>query len=153
MPITENPEKNLNIMDDFSAACRKAGLKLTHQRYKIYLELLNSTDHPAAEALHKRLLLKIPSMSLDTVYRTLSTFEQHGLISRVQTVESHARYEVRLRHHHHLICSVCNEIMDFQWEQFDRTNLPRDISEWGTINNKQVVAYGVCSRCSLSADV
>ena len=74
------------------AACRKAGLKLTHQRYKIYLELLNSTDHPAAEALHKRLLLKIPTMSLDTVYRTLSTFEQHGLISRVQTVESHARY-------------------------------------------------------------
>jgi len=55
------------MMDNFSAACRKAGLKLTHQRYKVYLELLKSCDHPAAEALYKRLLVKIPTISLDTV--------------------------------------------------------------------------------------
>jgi Fur family transcriptional regulator, peroxide stress response regulator len=147
MPITEHPDDILKTMDDFSAACRKAGLKLTHQRYKVYLELLRSNDHPAAEALHKRLLLKIPTISLDTVYRTLATFEQHGLISRVQTVESHARFEARLKHHHHLICSVCNEIRDFQWEQFERSSLPEDLREWGTFSNKQVIVYGVCSKC------
>jgi len=147
MPITENTEFLLKMMDDFSAACRKAGLKLTHQRYKVYLELLRSSDHPAAEALHKRLLLKIPTISLDTVYRALATFEQHGLIARVQTVQSHARFEARLKHHHHLICSVCNEIIDFQWEHFDRSSLPEDLREWGTVSNKQVVVYGVCSKC------
>lgn len=151
MPVTENSEAFLKMMDDFSAACRSAGLKLTHQRYKIYLELLQSRDHPAADALHKRLLLKIPTISMDTVYRTLATFEQHGLISRVQTVESHARFEARLNHHHHLICSVCNEIIDFQWGHFDRSPLPEDLREWGTVNNKQVVVYGVCSNC-LHAD-
>lgn len=134
-------------MDDFSVACRKAGLKLTHQRYRIYLELLQSGDHPAAEALHKRLLVKIPSISLDTVYRTLATFERHGLISRVQTVESLARFEARLKHHHHLICSVCNEIMDFQWEGFDQSPLPRDLLAWGAVSTKQAVVYGVCSKC------
>ncbi|MSN25303.1 MAG: transcriptional repressor [Geobacter sp.] len=147
MPTTENPDDILKMMDDFSAACRKAGLKLTHQRYEIYQELLKSSDHPAAEVLHKRLLLKIPSMSLDTVYRTLATFEQHGLISRVQTVESHARFEARLQHHHHLICSVCNEITDFQWEGFDQSPLPQGLQEWGTVSNKQAVVYGVCSKC------
>ena len=147
MPISESFDKIQKMMKDFSAACRKAGLKLTHQRYKIYLELLNSSDHPAAEALYKRLLVKIPSISLDTVYRTLATLEQHGLISRVQTVESHARFEARLRHHHHLICSVCNEIMDFQWEGFDQSPLPQGLQEWGTVSSKQAVVYGVCSKC------
>jgi Fur family peroxide stress response transcriptional regulator len=151
MPITEHPDDILKTMDDFSAACRKAGLKLTHQRYKVYLELLRSSDHPAAEVLHKRLLLKIPTISLDTVYRTLATFEQHGLIARVQTVQSHARFEARLKHHHHLICSVCNEIRDFQWEHFERLSLPEDLREWGTASNKQVVVYGFCSKC-LQAD-
>lgn len=147
MPKTEHTDIVLKMMDDFSVACRKAGLKLTHQRYKIYMELLQSTDHPAAEALHKRLLVKIPSISLDTVYRTLATFEQHGLISRVQTVESLARFEARLRHHHHLICSVCNEIMDFQWEGFDQSPLPEGLQEWGNVSNKQAVVYGICSKC------
>jgi Fur family peroxide stress response transcriptional regulator len=151
MSIQEHSDDIQKMMDEFSAACRKAGLKLTHQRYKIYLELLKSGDHPPAEALHKRLLVKMPSMSLDTVYRTLATFEQHGLISRVQTVESHARFEARLQHHHHLICSVCNEIMDFQWELFDRSVLPGDIREWGTVSNKQAVVYGVCSKCQQAA--
>jgi len=138
-------------MDKFSATCRRVGLKLTHQRYKVYLELLQSSDHPAAEALHKRLLPKIPTISLDTVYRTLATFEQHGLISRVQTVESHARFEARLRHHHHLICSVCNEIMDFQWDGFDQSPLPQDLQEWGTVSNKQAVVHGVCGKCLTSS--
>ena len=148
MPTTENTQNQLSTMDEFTAACRMAGLKLTHQRYKIYLELLQSSDHPAAETLHKRLLLKIPSMSLDTVYRTLSTFEQHGLITRVQTVQSHARFEAKRQHHHHLICSICNEIMDFQWDQFDQSTLPQEIRSWGTISTKQVAVYGVCSRCA-----
>lgn len=147
MPDLENPETIQEIMAEFSAACRKAGLKLTHQRYKVYLELLRSGDHPAAEVLHKRLLLKIPTISLDTVYRTLATFEQHGLIARVQTVESHARFEARLKHHHHLICSICNEIMDFQWEVFDQSPLPQGLQEWGAVNNRQAVVYGVCSKC------
>ena len=147
MPTIDTNEALQKMMDDFSAACRKAGLKLTHQRYKIYLELVQSSDHPAAEALHKRLLLKIPTISLDTVYRTLATFELHGLISRVQTVQSHARFEARLQHHHHLICSVCNAIMDFQWDLFDQSALPQNICSWGTINTKHAVVYGVCNTC------
>jgi Fur family transcriptional regulator, peroxide stress response regulator len=152
MPNSENPEAILKMMDKFSVACRTAGLKLTHQRYKVYLELLKSSDHPAAEVLHKRLQVKIPTISLDTVYRTLATFEQHGLISRVQTVESVARFEVTLRHHHHLICSVCNEVVDFQWELFDSAPLPAKIGGWGSVRDGHAVIYGVCNKCLQTAN-
>ncbi|WP_240732021.1 Fur family transcriptional regulator [Geobacter sp. FeAm09] len=103
----------------FGDACRAAGLKLTHQRLEIFRELARSADHPSAEALHQRLRQKIPTLSLDTVYRTLATFARHGMITKVETVESQGRFEVTLAPHHHLICGRCNTIMDFQWPSMD----------------------------------
>jgi Fur family peroxide stress response transcriptional regulator len=131
----------------FESACREAGLRLTHQRLEIYRELAMADDHPSAEVLHQRLRRKIPTISLDTVYRTLATFESHGLISKVNTVESQARFEATGMRHHHLICRKCKEIMDFQWQLIDDVTLPEEISRWGRIDNKNVVVYGVCSKC------
>ena len=131
----------------FESACREAGLRLTHQRLEIYRELAMADDHPSAEVLHQRLRRKIPTISLDTVYRTLATFESHGLISKVNTVESQARFEATGMRHHHLICRKCKEIMDFQWQLIDDATLPEEISRWGRIDNKNVVVYGVCSNC------
>jgi Fur family peroxide stress response transcriptional regulator len=136
------------LMRNFSAVCRRIGLKLTHQRTEIYRVLLNSIDHPSAEALHKRILIRIPSMSLDTVYRTLATLEQHGLIERIQTVESQARFEVVFTPHHHLICSRCKQIMDFCWPDLDHIILPAVVGQWGRIDSKTVVMYGTCKQCA-----
>jgi len=131
----------------FERACRKAGLRLTHQRLEIYRELALSSDHPSAETLHKRLRGRFPTISLDTVYRTLATFANHGLINKVDTVESQGRFEVTYMRHHHLICSQCKEIIDFQWDVIDTISLPEKISAWGRIDNKNVVVYGVCKKC------
>ena len=67
-------------------ASRPAGV--THQRQEIYRELAQAEDHPSAEALHHRLQERFPTISLDTVYRTLATFAGCGLINKVDTVES-----------------------------------------------------------------
>jgi Fur family peroxide stress response transcriptional regulator len=131
----------------FESACWEAGLRLTHQRLEIYRELAMAGDHPSAELLYQRLRKKIRTISLDTVYRTLATFESHGLITKVDTVESQARFEATGMRHHHLMCRKCKEIMDFQWQLIDDASLPEEISKWGRIDNKNVVVYGVCSKC------
>jgi len=131
----------------FESACRNAGLRLTHQRLEIYRELAMSTDHPSAEILHQRLRRKIPTISLDTVYRTLTTLAGHGLINKVGTIESQARFEATILRHHHLICSRCKEIIDFQWQFIDTAPLPEEIREWGRIDDKNVVVYGICNKC------
>jgi Fur family peroxide stress response transcriptional regulator len=132
----------------FEQACRKAGLKITHQRVEIFRELAFAQDHPSAETIHRRLKKKLPTISVDTVYRTLTTLEKHGLISKVQTVESQARFEVKDDHHHHLICDNCHEIIDFDWQVFDEYPLPNEISDWGKIKNKKVILHGLCRKCS-----
>ena len=131
----------------FKDACRRAGLRLTPQRLEIFRELAESTDHPSVEELHRRLLVKFPTISLDTVYRTLGTLARHGLVHKIESVETHARYEVRGAPHHHLICRRCKEIVDFQWAFFEDAALPDELKAWGRIEDRNVVVYGLCREC------
>ena len=141
------PEELKQRISRFKEDLKKAGVKLTHQRLEIYRELAASTDHPSAEALYQRLIGRIPTLSLDTVYRTLATLALHGLVHKVETGESQARFEVITVRHHHLICRHCLEIIDFHWPSMDEVALPEELRTWGQIENKNVVAYGVCRKC------
>ncbi|NOY13573.1 MAG: transcriptional repressor [Deltaproteobacteria bacterium] len=131
----------------FEDACRKSGLRLTPQRLEIFRELAKVSDHPSAETLHQRLINRLPTLSLDTVYRTLGTFAEHGLVNKVDTIESQARFEVAQLLHHHLICRKCKKIIDFHWQFIDDALLPEEVHAWGRIERKNVVAYGICQQC------
>jgi len=139
-----NIEKRLRAFEDI---CRSDGLKITHQRLEVFKELLNSSDHPTVEKLYGKLQPKLPTISLDTVYRTLTTLERHGLIARVQTRESQARFEGKMEEHHHVICKKCGRITDFQWRFFDETTLPGEIAKWGRIDQKSITLHGLCQQC------
>jgi Fur family peroxide stress response transcriptional regulator len=56
------------------------GLKFTHQRYLVYRAMVATKDHPSAETVWKRVRAEAPSISLDTVYRTLAALEQRDLV-------------------------------------------------------------------------
>lgn len=133
---------------DFEQACRNIGLKLTHQRLEIFRELAVACDHPSAETLYKRLQKKMPTLSLDTVYRTLATLEKHRLITKVETVESQARFEADMDRHHHAICRQCGAITDFNWNSFDTAQLPEEISGWGKVDKKNITLHGICGKCA-----
>ena len=134
-------------LDTFRKVCRQKDLRLTPQRFEIFKKLAQATDHPSAEKLHHRLIDQMPTLSLDTVYRTLGTFLEIGLISKVETIESQARFEVSEVRHHHLICEQCKKIIDFEWKQVDDAALPDVIQSLGTFERKNVVVYGTCQDC------
>jgi len=131
----------------FEQICKAAGLKLTHQRLEIYRELLEARDHPSAETLHKRLDARLPTLSLDTVYRTLTTFERLGLAHRLETRESQARFEALSQRHHHFLCDRCGQVVDFTWPGFDMLALPPALTGIGTIHRTSAVIYGQCAAC------
>jgi len=134
-------------MASFTRQCREVPLKITPQRLEIFREMSRAKDHPSAYMLHKRLQQRMPTISLDTVYRTLLTFEQYGLISRVNTRESLARFDAEMEPHHHLICEVCHGIEDVQCRLFDELPLSDAIAGWGKIEKLNVVIYGICNKC------
>ncbi len=89
------------------------GLKITPQRIAVFEVLLNSNDHPTVEAIHKRVLSTIPGISVTTIYNTLDTFVQKGLVKRVKTDTDVMRYEPMSEPHHHLYSSASDRMQDY----------------------------------------
>jgi Fur family peroxide stress response transcriptional regulator len=133
--------------DHFQEICREAGLKMTHQRMLIYQELASRHDHPSAEDLFAALQSQIPTMALDTVYRTLRLLESIKAIRKLEVSDERARFDANLEPHHHCICDRCKSVVDFQWETFDLLDLPEKAAEWGPIWSKSLVLRGVCRKC------
>ena len=131
----------------FEALCRRAGLKLTHQRLEIYRELASTYDHPSAEDVYKRVQKRMPTISIDTVYRTLLTFEHFGLAGRVHAFDDKARFDANVSSHQHLACTRCKSIQDFDWEAFDQMKPPEKTKKWGKVKSRHVVLKGICKKC------
>ncbi len=134
-------------LQHFEQVCKSSGLKVTQQRLEIYSALLEARDHPSAETLHKRLDRLLPTLSLDTVYRTLATFEKINLVHRLETSENQARYEALTQRHHHFLCDQCGQVIDFIWQSFDAVALPPTLTAIGAINRTSVVIHGKCAAC------
>ena len=145
--MKNNGNKFTKILDNFEKVCRDKGLRITHQRTEIFKALLKRPDHPTTEDVFNQVRRRLKTISLDTVYRTIAKFEEHGLIRRVNHIDNTTRFDTNISHHHHLICSNCNKIEDFYWPEFDRMKPPRSVSHWVQAEVKQVVINGLCSSC------
>jgi Fur family peroxide stress response transcriptional regulator len=130
----------------FKNICREAGLKITNQRLEIFRILARDTGHPSAEEVYEKVRVRIPTISLDTVYRTLATLEEHGVLSRI-LVDARIRYDPNAAVHHHFVCTKCNRIDDFYWPSFDRTPLPSSIRRHGKVGSRRVELRGICLAC------
>ena len=143
-------KKELSFDSMFKAVenlCRKAGLKLTHQRLEIYRELASRMDHPSEEAVHRSVQARMPTIALDTVYRTLLTFEEFGLVTRVYALDGPARFDANLSPHQHFACTKCKKIEDFHWEAFETIKLTARTRKWGDIKRRHAVLTGTCADC------
>jgi Fur family peroxide stress response transcriptional regulator len=132
----------------FVQTCRRKGMKITHQRREIFLELAASTEHPDAETVYQAVCGRVPSISRDTVYRTLATLEAEGLIRKVSPLVEKARYDANTERHHHFICTVCGLVRDFYSEDLDDLPIPPAVKTFGEIESAQVEVRGICSACA-----
>ena len=136
----------------FREFSRQIGLKLTHQRLVIFNVLSSMLNHPSAEDVFEEVKNRIPTIAFDTVYRTLALFERHGLISKVNYLDSRTRYDSVAERHCHLICTRCRKIEDFTWPEVDQLQIPEETKLWGSIKNKYIELRGLCQDC-LTKDV
>lgn len=94
-------------------------LKVTPQRVAILETLMTMTNHPTADLLYTKLQKKEPNISLGTVYKTLETLAQEGIIKKVKSDSGHLRYDATIDNHHHIFCSDTNDITDYFDDELD----------------------------------
>jgi Fur family ferric uptake transcriptional regulator len=110
-------------MSSLEQKCAEAGLKMTGQR-KIILEVLGTaSDHPSVEDVYDRAKKIDPSISIATVYRTLSLLDELDLVTRHEFQEGYSRYEVNWDHHHHLVDLETGQVVEFQNEELEKLKI------------------------------
>ena len=108
--------------------CIESGLKMTEPRRAVLSVLAHAHDHPSVEDVYERAKKKDPSISIATVYRTLSLLDELGLVYKHDFNDSdHARYEVNTEHHHHLIDLDTGKVIEFQNQKIE--DMKRKIAE------------------------
>lgn len=102
-----------NSLEQIIEQINNAGLKVTHQRIVILKAAAAMDNHPSTEQIYDAIKENNPSVSLATVYKTLETFVQSGLLSKVSTHEGQMRYDPKLDSHGHIYCDNTKEIIDY----------------------------------------
>jgi len=132
----------------FKASLREAGVKLTHQRLEIFREVAASIEHPDARAILKAVQPRMPTVSLDTVYRTLWLLTDLGLVTTLGPRRENMRFDANLEPHHHYLCVRCGLARDFASAELGALRVPRAVKGLGSILATHVEVRGICESCA-----
>jgi Fur family peroxide stress response transcriptional regulator len=125
---------------------RDIGFKLTPQRLAILQYLEGNKNHPSAENIYRAVHKKFPTMSLATVYSTLSALKEKGSVLELTLDPGKKRYDPETSLHNHLICVSCKKIVDIHGEY--KLDLPENAKQEFSIISSHVEFYGLCPECN-----
>lgn len=146
MRKSEGPEVE-HRLEQFKVVAKASGVKLTHQRLEIVREIVSSIEHPDAETVLRAVQARMPTVSLDTVYRTLWMLTDLGLITTLGPRRDTVRFDPNVSPHHHYVCVRCGLVRDFESTALDGLPLPAAVKRFGGIVDAHVEVRGVCAQC------
>ena len=120
------------------------GLKVSEQRIMILDFLCRTQSHPTADEIFQTLNQSDPILSRATVYNTLNTFVETGVIHALEMRDNETRYDAALQEHGHFRCNHCKKIYNFEINQdLLEMELPGFI-----IDDHSVTFRGICPDCA-----
>ena len=135
-------------LEQLKAAAKDAGVKLTHQRLEIFREVASSLEHPDAGTVFRTVQARMPTVSLDTVYRTLWMLNDSGRITTLGPRREGVRFDANLEHHHHYVCVRCGLARDFESAELNALRIPETVQELGSVVATHVEVRGICESCA-----
>ncbi|GAB4338425.1 MAG: transcriptional repressor [Candidatus Abyssubacteria bacterium] len=147
-----SPKQLQERMSRLKDGLKRSGLKLTHQRLEIFHEVAKSGAHPDAETIFNGVRERVPTISLDTVYRTLWLLLALGLVTSIGASRERVRFDANLKPHHHFVCVRCGEIRDFSSPHLESIECPEEAEALGKPVSLHVEVRGVCTKCRSLAE-
>jgi len=138
---------------------RGGGYRLTLGREAILDVLAKAAGHLSAEDIYMKVHPRYPNIGLTTIYRTLDVLSDIGLLYKFDFGDGRARYELAegpkgVHHHHHLVCTSCNRVIDYtdfideEVELLHQTEKGLSKKYDFKINNHLIQFYGICKECN-----
>lgn len=128
---------------------KEHGLKATPAR-ELVLACMGAKRVPRTAQDLSATLGKKHAIDLVTVYRTLASFEKAGIVKRVDLRRDSIAYELAGEHHHHIVCTECGIV-----EDFDACGLEPLIAKvqsrakgFAQVSEHSLELFGVCRTCA-----
>jgi Fur family transcriptional regulator, stress-responsive regulator len=127
---------------------RGAGLRVTAARVAL-LETVRDGDHLGVDAIVSGVRDRIGHISFQAVYDALDALTAAGLIRRIAPAGSPARFEGRVGdNHHHVVCRSCGVAADVDCAVGQAPCLTASDGHGFSIDEAQVIYWGLCPGCS-----
>ncbi len=127
---------------------RGVGLRVTAARVAL-LETVRSGDHLGVEAIAAGVRARVGHVSFQAVYDALHALTAAGLVHRIEPAGSPARFEGRVGdNHHHVVCRSCGVVADVDCAVGDALCLTASDDHGFSIDEAQVIYWGLCPDCS-----
>lgn len=137
---------------------RGCGYRITLGREAVLDVLSASKGHLSAEDIYIKVHSKYPNVGFTTIYRTLDVLCGLGMVCKLDFGDGRARYELSdgpkgARHHHHLICTGCNKVIDYtdfideEIELLRQTEKGLEKKYDFKIKDHVIQFYGLCDKC------
>ncbi len=133
--------------DEIKTRFKSRGLKVTPQRAAIYKALAETTSHPTADDLYQQVARDYPMISTNTVYYTLASLKEAGLVKEVNYWHDRARFDANVTPHHHFVCLGCRAIVDIEDPSLNRLKSMARLPKGFRVLRHEVEFYGYCASC------
>ncbi len=135
-------------MEKYVKILKENDLKVTPQRIMILKYLDSHRTHPTADEIYLSLKKSIPSLSKTTVYNSVETLNEHGIIQSLTISGSELRYDFENKMHHHFLCTECGRIYDIDFKCPNIEKICQKIrSEGHQIDEVYGYFRGICKKC------
>jgi Fe2+ or Zn2+ uptake regulation protein len=123
-------------------------MRMTRQRKIILEELQKVNTHPSADEIYEMVRLRLPRISLGTVYRNLEILSELGKIQKLQLSGALKRFDWDTSKHYHIRCVRCNRVDDAPIAPLNQIEDELYESTVFEIIGHNLEFVGLCPECS-----
>ena len=124
-------------------------LRMTKQRQIILEKLRAVTSHPTADDMYEMVRLRLPHISLGTVYRNLEILSEEGIVKKLDVGGTKKRFDGNTSTHYHLRCLQCGKVDDLDIAPLDDIEEKAASLSGYTVMKHSLEVAGVCPSCLL----
>ena len=121
---------------------------MTTQRKVILEELRKLDTHPSADEIYEVVRLRLPRISLGTVYRNLDVLSELGAIQTLELSGALKRFDWDTNKHYHIRCVRCNRVEDAPVAPLNQLEDELYASTVFEIVGHNLEFIGLCPKCS-----
>ncbi|UCD13070.1 MAG: transcriptional repressor [Thermoplasmatales archaeon] len=134
----------VEMLEKYVKLLKENSIKVTPQRLETLKYLDENRTHPTVDEIYSELKEKNPSLSKTTIYNSLETLKEHGIIQSLTISGTELRYDFENKIHHHFLCKKCGNIIDIDIEC---PNINKILNSGHEVEEVHGYFKGKCKKC------